>query len=78
MRTHSLAHLCDEALEREAIALEAHDRTTIAELLRHLAEMDARKMFVPRGCPSLHDYCVRVLGRSPDRALKRIQAARAL
>ncbi|MGE5178534.1 MAG: hypothetical protein ACM3PF_05500 [Bacteroidota bacterium] len=73
----SLAHLSDAALRRELIAAVARDRITTAELLAHIAEFDARKLYVPEGYSSMHAYCVEELHLSEDAAAKRIQAARA-
>src|SRR5580765_1596033 len=46
-------------------------------MLAHIAEVDARKLYLPAGYPSMHAYCVQRLRLSEDAALKRIQAARA-
>ena len=77
MRHHSLTHLSDAILLRELAALVAQDRITTAELLAHLAEVDARRLYVPAGYASMHAYCVEELRLSEDAASKRIQAARA-
>jgi hypothetical protein len=49
---------------------------TTAALLAHLAEVDARKLYLPAAYPSMFDYCVHELHLSEDAAYKRIQAAR--
>ena len=77
MRTYSLAHLSDRDLLRGLASLVAQDRATTAVLLAHLAEVDARKLYLPAAYPSLHAYCVHELHLSEDAAAKRIQAARA-
>jgi hypothetical protein len=41
------------------------------------AEVDARRLYVPAGYPSMFEYCVAELRLSEDAAYKRIQAARA-
>ena len=76
MASYSLAHLSDHALLRDLAALVARDRTTTAELLAHIAEVDARKLYLPAAYPSMFLYCVRELHLSEDAAAKRIQAAR--
>src|SRR5262245_51349836 len=48
-----------------------------AGVLAHLAEVDARKLYLPKACSSMHMYCIRVLGLSESAAFKRIAAARA-
>ena len=46
-------------------------------LLAHIAEVDARRLFVPAGFSSMHEYCVQTLGLTHDVTCKRIRAARA-
>jgi len=48
-----------------------------AELLAHLAEVDARGLYLEEGCSSMFVYCQRVLHFAEGVAYKRIQAARA-
>src|SRR5919198_790985 len=75
-RFHSLAHLTDGVLLRNLAALVVQDRTITAAFLAHLAEVDARRLYVPAGFPSMYLYAVHKLRLSEDAALKRIQAAR--
>ena len=51
-------------------------RNTTAELLAHIAEVDARRLYVPAGFPSMFLYCVNELRLSEESAFKRIRAAR--
>jgi hypothetical protein len=74
---YSLSHLSDGTLVRDLQELVARDRATTAELLAHLAEVDARKLYLPAAYPSMYAYCVGELRLSEDAAYKRIQAARA-
>ena len=76
MPGHSLSLLSDQELLRDLAVLVARDRTTTAALLAHLAEVDARRLYLPAAYPSMYLYCVCELGLSEDSALKRIQAAR--
>ena len=76
MRDYTLAHLHDEVLLRDLAALVDHDRATTATLLAHIAEVDARRLYLPAGHASMHAYCVEELRLSEDAASKRIQAAR--
>src|SRR5437762_10825895 len=46
-------------------------------MLAHIAEVDARKLYVAAGYASMYRYCVGRLKMSEDVARKRIQAARA-
>ena len=77
MHPYVLAHLSDNVLLRNLIALVVQDRHTTASLLAHIAEVDSRKLYAPAGYSSMHAYCVEGLGLSEDAAYKRIQAARA-
>src|SRR5436309_14092665 len=76
MCKYSLSHLSDRALLRDLAALVAHDRATTARLLAHIAECDARRLYLPAAYPSMFAYCVHELRLSEDAAYKRIQAAR--
>jgi len=71
-----LSHLSDAALQRDLAALVAKDRTTTAELLAHLAELDRRRLYRELRYDSLYEYCVGELKFSEDVAKKRIRAAR--
>ena len=74
---YSLSHLCDSTLAHDMTALVARERTTTAALLAHLAEFDARRLYLPAAHPSMYSYCIHELRLSEDAASKRIQAARA-
>ena len=76
MNHYSLTHVPDSALLRDLRSLLARERATTAELLAHLAEVDARRLYAPAGYPSMFAYCVEELRLSEDAAYKRIQAAR--
>ncbi len=77
MRAYVLTQLRDEVLLRDLTVLVARERATTAELLAHIAEVDARKLYLPAAYASMHAYCVGELHLSEDAAYKRIQAARA-
>ena len=49
-----------------------------AQLLAHLAEVDARKAYRKIACASLYKYCVYELRMSEDEAQRRVKAARAV
>src|SRR6266487_4760462 len=76
MRAYSLSHLSDPELLRGLASLLAQDRVTTATLLAHLAEVDARRLYLPAAYPSMYAYCIHELHLSEDAACKRIQAAR--
>jgi hypothetical protein len=73
---YALSHLSDPVLLRALATLVAQDRATTAALLAHLAEVDARRLYLPAAYPSLFAYCVGELRMSEDTAYKRIRAAR--
>jgi hypothetical protein len=77
VNTYCLSHLSDPVLLRGLATLVSQDRATTAALLAHLAEVDARKLYLPAAYPSMFAYCVGELRLSEDAAYKRIQAARA-
>jgi hypothetical protein len=76
MNTYTLTHVSDEALIRNLADLIRRDRVTTAALLAHIAEVDARRIYLAKGFPSMHQYCVQELRLSEDAAAKRIHAAR--
>jgi hypothetical protein len=53
------------------------DHVLEAELISHLGEVDARRLYLEQGCSSMFDYSVRVLRFSECVAYKRIGVARA-
>ena len=77
MPRRSLSQLSDSLVEQHLRALVARDRHLTAALLAHLAEFDARKLYLPAGYASLWAWCVGELHLSEDAAAKRIHAARA-
>jgi hypothetical protein len=77
MRVYSLDHLSDSALLRDLDDHASGERTATAAFLARIAEVDARRLYVHAGYPSMHAYCVEKLRLSEDAAYKRIQAARA-
>ena len=77
MRTYSLSHLSDASLLRDLDALLARERTATAAVLAHIVEVDARRLYLPAGYPSMYEYCVERLRLSEDVACNRIRAGRA-
>src|SRR5258705_1676642 len=77
VNTYSLSHLTDPALLRDLASLVARDRATTALLLAHIAEVNARQLYLPAGFPSMFSYCVGKLRMSRQGAYKRIRVARA-
>jgi hypothetical protein len=52
------------------------ERRVTVRLIAHLAEFDARRLYLPAGFPSLFKYCREVLRLSEHEAFHRILAAR--
>lgn len=69
--------LSDDALVSEVARLAGHERQVTAQLVAMLAELDARRLYLPAGCSSLFTYCTQVLHLSEHAAYHRIEAARA-
>ena len=77
MRSYSLSHLTNPQLLAEAERLAGVERRCAAELVLHIAEIEAGQLHLARGFPSMYVYCTEVLGLSDFEALARIEAARA-
>jgi hypothetical protein len=69
-------HLSDHALLARVQELVRCDRQTTAELVAHLAEVDARQLYLEQACSSLFNYATQRLGMSEPAAYKRITVAR--
>ena len=77
MSCYTLTHLSNPEWVRDLASIAAKDRSTTAQFLAHIAEADARRLYVPAGYPSMFTYCVQELHLCEQTALKRIHAARA-
>ena len=53
------------------------DHSLEAELIAHLGEVDARRLYLEQACSSMFHYCVHVLHFAEGVAYKRIAVARA-
>jgi hypothetical protein len=73
----ALRDLPDEQLVAHVKTLVEQERSATAALIAALAEMAARRLYLPLGYSSLHQYCVEALHLSGDAAADRIEAARA-
>jgi hypothetical protein len=72
-----LTTLTDDMLITEIKRLAADERHATKTLVRTLAEVDARRLYLRESCPSLFAYCTQVLHLDEGAAYNRIQAARA-
>jgi len=73
----SLGRLSDDHLVAEVKRLAGCERGVTAELIAHLAELDARRLYLGAGFASLFAYCTGALRLSEHGAYNRIEAARA-
>jgi 5-methylcytosine-specific restriction endonuclease McrA len=73
----SLSRLSDADLLIEVKRLAAIEREATADLIRSLAEVEARRLHLEIGCSSMFSYCTQVLHLSEHAAYARIAAARA-
>ena len=74
--TSTVGVLSDRALLRQTTTLVRHERHLQGAIIDHLAEIEARRLYLHRGCSSLFDYAVRELGYSDAAAGRRIGAVR--
>jgi hypothetical protein len=71
------SHLCDVDLVARVTSLARCEREATACLVAHLAELDARRLYLAAGFSSLFTYSCEVLHLSEPAAYNRIEAARA-
>ncbi len=69
-------HLSNQELIAALPLLVRRESQAIAELVAHLAEVDARRLYRDEAFPSMHQYCVEALHLCEGAAYKRITAAR--
>src|SRR2546422_11131025 len=69
-------HLSDDVLLAEVRSLAGRERQATAHLIAHLAELDARRLYLGAGFSSLFTYCVEILRLSEAEAYNRIETAR--
>ena len=74
--TSTVGALSDRELLRQTSTLVRHERHLLGAVIDHLAEIEARRLYLQRGCSSLFDYAVRELGFSDPAAARRIGAVR--
>src|SRR2546428_10373475 len=71
------SHLSDDDLVAQVKSLARCEREATACLLAHLAELDARRLYLAARFSSLLTYCCTALHLSEPAAYNRIEAARA-
>jgi 5-methylcytosine-specific restriction endonuclease McrA len=73
-----LIDLTDNELEARVKCHVGAERCATADVIAHLAEFDARRLYLPAGFSSLFTYCCGPLRLSESEAYNRIEAARAM
>jgi hypothetical protein len=73
---YDLSHLSDSAVLAGTRRLVGTSNQLFADLLAHLAEVEARGIHRIRACASLYTYCIYELRFSEDAAFRRVSAAR--
>src|SRR5213594_2937953 len=73
---YARSHLSDRSLLDSLASRLRQQRAISAELLADLAEVDARRLYLPAGYPSMFLYCVQELRLSEQAAFHRIRGAR--
>ena len=71
------ARLSDAELLGQVVHLAREEREATVELVAHLAELDARRLYLGEGFGSLFGYCTGALRLAEHAAYNRIEAARA-
>jgi hypothetical protein len=69
--------LSDDQLLRRLGEITRDSRRVEAELVAHIAEVDARRLYAREGCSSMFAYCVEVLHLSEPETNLRLVVARA-
>jgi hypothetical protein len=75
--TRALTSLTDDSLLRRLLELIGQSRRVEAEVVAHIGEVDARRLYAREAAPSMFAYCTGVLHLSEAEAYLRITVARA-
>src|SRR5512142_434356 len=73
---HQLKALADDELLRRLAALLEGSRHTEADIVAHIGEVDARRLYAREATPSMFVYCLERLHLSEHEAYLRIAAGR--
>ena len=74
----NLKPLSDKTLLARTLTLAREEREILLQVLWHLKEIEARKLYSDLRCAGLFEYCVKVLKYSEGQASRRISAMRLL
>jgi hypothetical protein len=77
METLTASRLSDVELLAAVRRLAQSEREATASLVSHIAELDARRLYLGEGFSSMFTYCTGALHLSEHAAYNRIEAARA-
>lgn len=72
-----LKSLSDEELLDRLSEQLGESRRVEAQVVAHIGEVDARKLYRREACPSMFAYCTQVLNLSEPESYERIKLARA-
>jgi len=75
--THELHSISDDELLRRLSELLRNSRRVESDLVAHIGEVDARRLYAREAASSMFTYCTEVLNLSEHEAYLRIAAARA-
>jgi len=75
--TVALQNVADDDLLRRLLHLVSQSRRVEAELVAHIGEVDARRLYARQAFPSMFAYCTEGLHLSEAEAYRRITVARA-
>ncbi len=78
IRLDSMSSLSDNRLIRQIESLRGKEQKVLAGILRHLVEIERRRLYLPRGYSSLFEFCTQHLKYSRSSAGRRVAAARSL
>jgi 5-methylcytosine-specific restriction endonuclease McrA len=74
--SRTLAAISDDDLLLRLAAILAQSRRVEADLVAHIGEVDARRLYAREAAPSMFEYCTRILHLSEHEAYVRIAVAR--
>lgn len=74
----NLRQLSDQALLEKTEKLCQHERRVTVLVLRHLREIEIRRLFVDLGYSSMYEYCLKHLKYSEGQTQRRLSAARLM
>ena len=73
-----LTHLTDDELDQQLVGLARKEREILTDILNHLRECEARRLYSKYKFQSLFEYAIKRMGYSEDQAARRISAMRLL